>query len=166
MSVTLDTVLDLIDALEQQLLTIDEDTVHDLLLEQMLNESLERHGETTLWSAAGVLLLEVALKVHDRAPGLALALREMPMFGERDVDAAHAAAIKGTALVTGGDVRQRVTELFATADRYRWDAYDLLMGASMVANLLSDYESPMPDAMDRGWAEAFVAELRAEARAA
>jgi hypothetical protein len=166
MSVTLDMVLDLIDALEQQLLTINEDTVHDLLLEQTLNEALKRHGETALRSTAGVLLLEVALKVHDRAPGVALVLNAMPAFGNRDVDAAHAAAVEGAALVTGGDAKQTVTELFATADRYRWDAYGLLMGASVVANLLSSHESPMPDDMDRGWAEAFVAELRAEARAA
>jgi hypothetical protein len=87
--------LDLIDALEQQLLSIDEDTVHDLLLEQMLNEALERHGETTLRGVAGVLLLEVALKVHGRAPGMAHVLNAMPMYGERDVDAAHAAAGTG-----------------------------------------------------------------------
>jgi hypothetical protein len=40
------------------------------------------------------------------------------------------------------------------------------MGASVVANLLSVYESPMPDDVDRGWTEAFVADLRAKARAA
>ncbi len=154
----------LVDALEQHLLTVYDDTVHDLLFVDMLTKALERFGRATLRGVALKVLVAVACRLH-RNGEVATAPFGHPPHPDPDIVNAHAAAIEAARAVPPVGCRSRsaaLKSLDVAAEQHGWDWYVLLMASSVVANMLSVLEEPQLDDLDRGWTEHFVAELRTE----
>jgi hypothetical protein len=139
---------DVLAILEQQLLTVDGDTVHDLLLEDHAHAALERHGESALRRAALTVLQGAVGLLSDQQRGAATVLARQQAAAAADM---------------GPDVLEQAQAVVQAleGDVVVGDAWNLLMATAHLANIHSVMEDPQADDLDRGWAEAYIPRLRA-----
>jgi hypothetical protein len=159
---------DLIDALAEELSTVDDDSAHGPTAEERPNTARHWLGEPTLRHAAAILALQIGDRAHRYPDHVAVALGRVPHHVIRSggfIAKSHAVAVEAVALTadTADDpeTRSRVLRDFlACADRFQWDNFNLVIGAAHLAAIISVAEDPQPDDVDRGWAASFTTGLR------